>query len=323
MKLSEISFVFNCFFLAENFRPIGYFKCNGTNAYIAISNVCDDRIDCKWKDDEIFCDKNISCPKWCRCNPSYHMICSFGIENGGYDYDEIFGNILVKFLNISNSKIGFEKKKEKGKNYDLVILKMNKNLIRKSSEISGYFPNLFKFQCIQCNISRLDILFKEKMRFLYQVSLSDNPIRMVSSRFMDQVPNLKMLDLSLSRLEEIEFFTLLNENNLIEVNLSEIKSSMLKIFERTNMEKLEKIHLKKTRLDKKNLTKFFKKLKNLKEIFTEYFFICCLSKKFSKFIENCQPNKSKFNSCKDMIENEFLNSILLFFGFFSFFLNFI
>lgn len=204
--------------------------------------------------------------------------------------------------------------------FNLKVLKIieNKFLLRKLNDLSQNSPNLFHLSIINSNMEDTMI---GKLKMLQFLDLSFNPISNFSIIEKLTCFQLKILNLSNTKIEKIIENNLKNCSKLIHLKINNCPIYSIKENSFKNLKLLKIIEFIKISFVKFSV-KDAKNLKNI-EIAKGYnFFFCCLLKNFRGKSVECSPVESVIETCSNLIDSIFTKFICWAYGILGIILNF-
>lgn len=299
----------------DNFALFGYFKCQYERRYLTEHRICNGIVDCLYGSDEMFCQLSKISINKCRQINFMKLECNNNIstpievqtkfiqENDPtIKYYEILGNIHMSF--ITNSIY-------------VNIMKIIENFKFLNTLNSVFFPNLYCLIIINSNLTKDTIFFQQKLRNLQYLDISKNPIDSLEILQKQKIQDLQFLNVSFTRikyLEEIYTAYLQNLQTFVLTNCF-----FLKIDENffQNFSHLKILQMKNTIVNFDIEFLNFHNLKEIKKVQSNYFKICCLFWKYTKYLKNfqCSPQYSTFRTCSNLINGNSKQIIFFVVGF--------
>lgn len=306
----------------DNFQPKGYFKCRFDNVFLAVQQVCNGIINCRFGSDELFCETHYDCPKNCICTSKMSVECKKFDDIQFKQNSNIFENLtsIVKNLSLMNfnEKYGSWEK--------IKFLSINSLIIKKSQlkrfSLSSKFPNLILLKLEENLYINLQNILKTPLSKLQKLSFFKSNLNITQSFTLNSYKQLRVIDFSSTNINVFHQNFFKNLNYLQKII---IENCIIRIINKEafyHIQNLEYLYLKGSNIPMADGLSLIKSLKNVKEIQSEYFTFCCFAWKYSKTIQVCQPDSSTFNSCSDLLESRFLRTILWIFFLLSFVENF-
>lgn len=296
-------------FLLENLNAIGFFKCENEEKFIDLDKICDDVINCKYGNDELFCiDEELECPEHCSCRFQYEAICQSKTLLKFFDVEK-FSEKKLKFIEMNEIKI----LKNKFFSYQILHLKIINS--RKISIKEHFFtPNLVYLNVTRNSLSSLANSLERNYALLQYLDISNNPIgemAIISNFFA-----VRFIDASYTNLKSI--------NKKIFGSLKYLTKLILKgcLFKTIGnnifyLSDLREVDIRQTILPVKKISYFVKNLKKLVSFKSDYFSLCCNLLKNVETIKECSPSTSIFKTCTDLIGSIILRVIIWIFGIFT------
>lgn len=148
------------------------------------------------------------------------------------------------------------------------------------------------------------------MNNLQKISFRKSTLQFSHSFSLKEYRNLRIIDFSSTNFHYISSYLFENlkflQKLIIEnCEIKKINKNSFKI-----LKSLKYLNMKNSIFPLKDGLFLIKSLKSIKEIYSNYFTLCCFSWKYSKNINVCQPRTSTFNSCDDLLESVFLRTVL-------------
>lgn len=281
---------------------IGYFKCHSKKTYIVNHRVCDEIIDCVDGSDEMFCQLTEVYIKNCQQINYIILECN---ENFQDAYEPYQGQLKENDKNIRFIKT------DKSVNLSfiqnsiyLTILKIidNREYFPKLQNVT--LPNLYHVLIRNSSLTENSTIFKNQLLKLEYLDISINPINSISFLNNLQSNELKYLDISWTKIEILKKLNIKIIKNLKIFKLMNCKIIEIEINFFKNMFNLEILLMNKTEILNEIPNVHLKNLKNISNVKSDYFKICCLfwiqSKEKGKF--NCSFSITLFQSCENLID---------------------
>lgn len=275
-----------------------------------LNEICDGKIDCKYGDDEEFCNKSrIDCPKNCDCSPKYTINCKSEL----LQKEIILNDLDHKSLTMINIKTYFLSVKDYKSITYLKILntKMEINYIIKK------FPNLFHLDSLGNNLNKLNIQLNMNKLALNYLSITFNKILKIDKNTtLKYFPLLMYLNFTYSNLKYLpeNLFKNLNHLKLLNMAFTNIKSIHKYSFIFFN--NLTILNISKTEFPNDYITyDLLRNMSKLSYIYSSIFKFCCLAKSvYKQQLIDCEPSESLIHSCNDLLPSNFLKILVLLFG---------
>lgn len=296
----------------EKFSYQNLYKCRNYSKGITLDKVCDEIVDCKLGDDELYCFKE-SKIKDSVCQTHQFNTLSCKINHPSF---------TAAFYNLSD----FDKSIQK-----LIIYEKRIKLITKIFQLQilylsitenygdiidhlKYFPNLITLILSKNNLNfNMENNKLSSLPLLQHLDLSFNRITTTNWLLSLKSFHLIYLDLSGNPLNVLEFHHpfLLNLKTL-----KLLKCSILHIETTTliNLKELREFHLNDTMDVEISVANNLKSLIKLKKAYTKsYQFCCSLWKYLSKSIV-CTPKSSLYSKCSNLLSNFVVKVLFWLFG---------
>lgn len=279
-----------------------------------LNQVCDGIFDCNNGYDELYCNTSFHCPPMCNCSEPYRINC----HNINFNTQILLkSNILIKILFLLNTKNSDDFLREI-KEKSLVYLNMSTSTWKQTSLIFE-FSYLVILDLSYTFIHKMQSSFFEKLTVLKQLYLRKTKIKTIHDNSFG-VSNLIYLDLSFNHLHEIRNFAFKEMKKLKKIIITNSYIDEIHKNAFTDADSLQQLNFNKSVFSKRIVFTFLKNCKNLKEIFSNQFSICCSSKKYVKNVD-CIPQIEKTNGlCSDILKYFYFRAFcwiltfILFFG---------
>ncbi|XP_053375484.1 G-protein coupled receptor GRL101-like [Mercenaria mercenaria] len=282
----------------------GRYRCLLSKVCIPLNQVCNNRKECPYGDDEDNC--NFQCPKSCSCG-SLIINCS-NMETTNVT---LSGLIPARVLDLSNSTY-------------ICTDFLERDSIRRS------FTFLISLNMSYCNIKTLSSYTFSGLNNLKTLDLSFNTFTKLPTNVFDQLKVLKHLILTgNNQLMEIEPGALygISLNNLT-VSYTKIHTLSADMFKGLCLDYLDLSHneitdvqdfafnsLESNTIDIREnpittfAGKMFSGIINVQKLKTPAFKFCCIRPSSLKE-EDCLPYKDEFSSCEDLMRNGTLQALM-------------
>lgn len=290
------------FFFKENFKPPQSFKCKSQNIFLNLSNVCNEIVDCKYGDDELYCFNfsSMNCPFGCNCQFPLYIKCHPFISTTS----ELFIDFPIKGLVINKTdsvpSINFQ--------YNLMIVYLRIEYSQITELMNFNTPNLVKLILRNNRIKSFDNFNDVKWIYLQYFDLSANLISYIPDNYLLNFPNLYYLDLSFNKIKQINDKIFSSLNQLIYLKLANLNLNSLHKNSFKNLKNLENLYLNNTKLYILLDKTLLKQLKNLKYLYSNSYFLCCMTENFDFNMTECKLNSSIIKSCKKIIKNIYVET---------------
>lgn len=263
----------------------GYFKCLKFKKFISLKNVCNNIINCFDGSDELFCHVGEFENKNCQIKNFTEIFCLFDKqENKSLDIPKNFYRLtIIGDFQLINSNI-----------YNLflfIYVENSKKFIKLINMLN--LSNIVYLTIINSNLKSSELINLQNLYLLQYIDLSKNSIKTLNFLANFHSKYLLTLNISFNEITSLEFYTLLENLEILEV-----KGLILPI-------------------------NIIKDLKNLKYINGDSFYLCCMLWNINGKDKKCNPSYTRFHSCSKIIKSFSLSILIWIFGCIGFLLNII
>lgn len=238
------------------------------------------------------------CPDGCMCDKLVFVQCNHKSKF----ISKIEFNFPVKKLSIQYNQ-NLSSLLPHHKNHVVVLSITNSPM---KTLINLNLKNLFILVLRYNNIKVLSSSTLNHLKNLQYLDLTGNEISIIPDRFFYQTKNLLFLDLSGNLIKTINNFVLshLFKLKTLVVTYSQIENLDEKSLK--NLVSLENLYLNHTQLPRYLSLRLLSNLKNLKRLYSESYYLCCMTEKYNFTMEECKPDSSLIKVCMDLIGNRYL-----------------
>lgn len=240
---------------------------------------------------------SMNCPIGCDCQSQIIVNCFDFVE----PVQNLHFNFPFKILSIKNDRdlqtlsLLFETQ--------IVYLRIEFCPMKKIVKLNT--PNIVILILRYNKIERVDSSDINHLKKLQYLDLTGNKISILPNNFFSK-DELRFIDLSENHIKYIDNQIFSSLYKLITLSLRKMEIHTLHKDSFDNLKGLRNFYLNQTKLPPHINKHLLRNLMSLKRLYSESFFLCCLSKKNDLNLDECKPNSSIIKSCSQMIKNKYI-----------------
>lgn len=283
-------------FFKESFKPGGLFKCKHEFTFKVMADVCNGIIDCIYGSDELLCDIPFINKTGCKAESHFSIFCDgILIPETNNSIGKVLNFNALKKIKIANGFIGILEN-----SFDLVHLTISHSS-KYFSKTFPKFPNLIFLSLKNNNLKTIS--FHYTLTLLQILIISYNPIKSLIFLVKMDIFNLIELDISYTRVQEIHPMHIQGFKQLKKLIIT---NTPLKHIERESfltLNDLQVLAIHRTKLQLENYYHIYKHLKNIQNISSDDFRLCCIVWRFIGKHIDCSPKVESFFTCDNLISS--------------------